>query len=79
MKLSNVEELIAIASELKTAVALHNYSSVSGLIERWQTLANRMEAGLMDKHDAAHYQDKIRSLRKEIKELEAKRDALEDE
>ncbi len=46
------------------------------LIEEAQTLANRMEAGLSDWTDVRRAHKKIKTLKKEIKELESKRDSL---
>jgi uncharacterized protein Yka (UPF0111/DUF47 family) len=51
-------------------------SSQAMLIEETQTLVNRMEAGLEDQRDLRMAHEEIKKLKKEIKELEDKRDSL---
>ena len=55
-----------------------DFSSMSSLIERWQTLGNRMEYELDTQKDIESYRQKIRRLKKEIVALENKRDDLSD-
>lgn len=74
-----VKQLIDISSEIKLMNKVQDFSSLPGLIERYQTLANRLEAALSDKQDVAHYSQKRHDLRKECKELKKEIDALKKE
>jgi polyhydroxyalkanoate synthesis regulator phasin len=73
-----VSELIEVASSVKCALVSRDFSSMSSLIERWQTLGNRMEYELDTQKDIESYRQKIRRLKKEIVALENKRDDLSD-
>ena len=53
-----------------------NFSYLPGLIEETQNMVNRMEAALYDKGDLDSARREIKTLKKEIRELEQKRDDL---
>lgn len=53
--------------------------SMSMLIEEAQTLANRMECGLTDWADIRRAHKELKGLKKEVEELEQKRDSIKTE
>jgi hypothetical protein len=59
-----------VIEELRTCYDTRNFSSLLGLIEECQTLANRMEASLYDRADVRDYQSEIRTLKQEKRTLE---------
>ena len=67
-----------VLEEMRQCFKTYNFSPIKGLIEEAQSLANRMEAGLEDISDAESMRDRIKKLKKEINELEAKKESLEE-
>jgi len=65
--------------EMRTCNETRNYGSLLGLIEECQTLANRMEAALSDKHNVLSYEQRRPVLKDEITELEWKKEELEEQ
>ena len=61
-----------VLREMREANKTRNFSYLLGLIEEAQSMANRMEAGLYDKHD-------LERLQKQTKKLRKQRDVLRDE
>jgi hypothetical protein len=53
---------------------IRNYSLLSGLIEELQILGNRMEAALYDVKDIRELHEEKKKLKKELDELEKKKD-----
>lgn len=68
-----VSDLIDVISDIKSDVKLRNFSSLSSNIEKWQVLGDTMEAKLQDLKDINRFQEEIKKLRSEIKELEKKK------
>lgn len=68
-----VKELIEVSTELRLAIKTLEFSKVSGLIERYQTLANRAESILEEESSFFHLKNKRKELQKEIKELKKKK------
>lgn len=68
--------LCDVLSEMRKAHETHNYSYLLGLIEEAQSMGNRMEAGLYDKHDLEGLQKSIKKLRKQRKVLRDEVDNL---
>ena len=64
--------MCGVLDEMRSAHETRNFSYLLGLIEEAQSMANRMEAGLYDKHD-------FERLTKQIKKLRIQRTALRDE
>ena len=64
--------LCDVLEEMRQCVKTQNYSYLPGLIEEAQSMGNRMEAKLHEIND-------LNSLRKDIKELEEKRNKLKEE
>lgn len=62
----------AILDEMREAHKTHNYSYLPGLIEELQTLGNRMEAALSDKHDLRRLSEERHKMKKEYRELREK-------
>lgn len=69
----------SVLEEMRNCIKTSNFSYLSGLIEEAQTMVNRMEAGLWDQRDFTKLTDKISKLKKEVKELEAKKKFLDPE
>ncbi len=69
--------LCDVLAEIRKCHETHNYSYLLGLVEEAQTMANRMEAGLGNKHDVEYREQKLASLKAEIKALKAEKAALE--
>lgn len=67
--MKEIKELIDISSEMKYSLRINEFSGISALVEKWQNLANRMEAGLDDKRDLKEMQEEWSKKRKELKEL----------
>jgi predicted nucleic acid-binding Zn-ribbon protein len=74
---NEIKELIDIVSDIKVSVVNNEYGRVSGLIERWQTLGNRMEAKLTDIRDFKEFDEELREKKKELKKLRKQVDELE--
>jgi len=62
--------------DMRAAVKAMSFGYMSGLIEEVQTMGNRMESALEDKKNLRHGAEYAKELKREIKELEEKRDAL---
>lgn len=71
--------LCSVLEEMRKCNETRNYSYMLGLIEEVQTMANRMEAALWEQKDFTRMSEKISRLKKEIKELEAKKEQLDGE
>jgi len=72
-------DFVQITADLKTAVTTNNFSVIPGTIEKYQTLANRVEAALEDKADYKDNQEKKREARKILKKLRGKFETLKSE
>lgn len=70
-------EMIQINSHIIECQNNKNYSNLKGEIERWQTLVNRLEAKLRDYKDMEYNEDKIRDIKKELKELRKEKKRVE--
>lgn len=75
-----------VFSEMRECVKTLNFSYLLGLVEEAQTLANRMESALHDNNDIGYIHERVcnlkkekKTLKKEIMELEDKKDKLEEE
>lgn len=74
-----------VLNELRTQIEVVCYHNKRermiflSLVEEMQIMGNRMEAGLGDKQDVQEMAEHIKNLKKEVRELEAKRDTLEKE
>ena len=66
-----------VLDEMRTCVAILNFSYLNSLIEEAQTLANRMEAALEDLHDIERMRRYKRELKLEIRELKNQKDLIE--
>lgn len=66
----------SVLDEMRAMHKTHNYAGLLGLIEEVQTMVNRMEAALHDKGDIRDAHKHIKELKKEIKELETKKEKL---
>jgi len=71
--------LCDVLEEMRNSVKTLNFGYMSGLIEEAQSMANRMEAKLMTIRDWDSYNTEVKQLKKEVKELERRKDLLEDE
>lgn len=67
-----------VLEEMRKAHKTRNYSYLPGLIEELQSLANRMEAALGDKHDVESMTKARQELKAEIKALKKERDGLKE-
>lgn len=70
--------LCDVLDEMRKLHESRNYSSMLGLIEEAQSMANRMEAKLNDVKDCDRLRKDIKKLRDEIKVLEDKKEKLEE-
>lgn len=70
--------LCDVLDEMIACYKTRNFSPLEGLIEEARILGKRMEAGLDDIADADYMRKSIRALKKEIKELEDKKEKLEE-
>lgn len=68
--------LCSVLEAMRDCDKTKNYSYLMGLIEEAQYLANRMEAALWDQKDFKYAYEKLSKIKKEIKDLEKKRDSL---
>lgn len=71
--------LCGVLDEMRKAHKTRNYSYLLGLIEEAQSMGNRMEAGLYDKHDLESLQKRVKNLRKQRDTLSEEVDALKAE
>lgn len=67
--------LCSVLEEMRKCYETRNFSGIMGLIEEAQSMANRMEAALYDKHDMQAVQKKIKELKKERDELKKELEA----
>ena len=67
-----------VLEEMRLCCRTLNFSYIKGLIEEVQSMANKMEAKLGTIHDWEEYNKQVKDLYKELKELEGKKDKLED-
>lgn len=72
-----------VIHEMRESVKTLRFDVFPGLIEELQTMGNRMEAALSDRHEHENLLDEIhdlkkekRKLKREIKELEDKKEDL---
>ncbi len=73
------KELVEVLSSIKTTTKVGDYAELPSLVEKWQTLANRMEAALSDSSDIREMQEERSKLKKELKELWKEKEELEEE
>ena len=76
--------LCSVLEDMRTCFKTYNFSPMLGLIEEAQVMGNRMEAALEDGHDIemaaerrAELKKKLKVLKKEIADLEARKKELE--
>lgn len=69
--------ICTVIEEARKCHDTRNYSYLPGLLEEVQTLANRMEAALGDKHDVEYYRRQRTELKDEIKALKKKKEKLQ--
>lgn len=62
--------LCSVLQEMRKAYKTRNFSYLPGLIEEAQSMGNRMEAGLSDKHNIEYYADEERKARRELKKVQ---------
>lgn len=63
--------LCEVLEEMRKCYETRNFSYLSGLIEEAQSMGNRMEAGLEDKHGILYCHKEKRKAEKELKEVQA--------
>ena len=68
-----------VLEEIKTCNKTRNYGPLLSLVEEIQTLVNRMETALSDKRDVLNWEQRRPIVRDEIKELEWKKEQLEED
>ncbi len=56
--------------EMRECYKTYNFAPIAGLIEEVQSMGNRMEAALSDKHDLGSARKRYKELKKEIVKLE---------
>lgn len=61
--------MCSILEEMRKLNETRNFSSLLGLIEELQSMANSMEAALSDQRDMKYYREKRSELRKETAKL----------
>ena len=66
-----------VLREMRDCFKTRNFCSLNGLIEECQSMGNRMEAALGDKHDIEEYKEVRSKLKIEINKLEQKKASLE--
>lgn len=69
--------LCSVLEEMRKACETSNYGYMPGLIEEVQTLANRMESALGEKHDMEYYREQRKELKAEVRELRKKKKKLQ--
>ena len=67
-----------VLDEIRACFKTCNFSPVLGLVEELQSIFNRMESSLYDKKDIEYYTKQCSSLKKEVNELEDKKEELEE-
>lgn len=68
--------ICSVLEEIRTCDKTKNYAYLLSLVEEAQTLANRMEAKLYDLSDYEYKMIEYKRIKKEIKELEQKKEDL---
>jgi len=71
--------ICTVLEEMRQCYKTRNFSYLEGLIEEAQSLGDRMESALEDKNYIILNRKVLSKLKKEIKELEEKRDELKGE
>jgi hypothetical protein len=66
-----VFDLIDLVSDMKVAQKTGDFSTIAASIEKWQSIANKLEAALYDKNDLDRARKEGSNLRKENEKLEA--------
>lgn len=61
--------LCDVLEEMRDCVKTLNFSYLMGLIEEAQSMGNRMEAALQDKHDIKRLTEERSKLRREVQNL----------
>ena len=61
-----------VLEEMRSCIKTMNFSYLMGLVEEIQSMGNRMEATLSDKHDFENLHARKKELSKEVKLLEQK-------
>ena len=74
-----IEELIEIVSDMKNAMLFGGYDRIPGLIERWQSWAEKLEGALEDKKDFLRFRERRSMLKQEIKTLQKRKENLTEE
>ena len=70
--------LCAVLEEMRKCFETRNFSSLLGLIEEAQSMGNRMEAGLDQKHSLEEWDATWRKKKKELKALEKQIEELKE-
>jgi hypothetical protein len=70
--------ICSVFEEMRKLNKARNYSSLLGLIEEAQSMANRMESALYDRHDLKRAREEYKEIRKEIEKLEEKKRELKE-
>jgi hypothetical protein len=68
--------LCQVIQECRKCYETRNFSYLLGLLEEIQTLGNRMEGGLDEKHDVEYYRQERKLLQVEVNKLKEERDLL---
>lgn len=69
--------LCSVLEDMRKCNETKNYSYLSGLIEEAQMLGNRMEAKLYDIKDYEYKMEELRRMKKEVKDLKAEKENLQ--
>jgi len=59
-----------VLDEMRSCHKTRNYSGLLGLIEEAQSMANRMEAAIEEKHNYESYHKKAKEAKGKLRELE---------
>ena len=70
--------ICTVFEEMRKCFETRNFSYLDGLIEEAQSLANRMESKLETISDFPHYENRVRAIKKELKDLQEKQAKLEE-
>ena len=66
-----------VLQEMRSCYNTRNFAGLLGLVEEAQSMANKMEAGLQDKHNIEELREEKKDLKKDLKLLEAQIATLE--
>jgi len=66
-----------VLQEMRSCYNTRNFAGLLGLVEEAQSMANKMEAGLQDKHNVEELREEKKDLKKDLKLLEAQIAILE--